>query len=156
MEEECFSYAFGKITQAVGADPSSLEMTLLFYKKDMSKQNEFQEIEKQALDIFRAKKAKDLVKDDAKGLLKMEKKEAMKLQIKLQDISFDEFRHFYTIVPLTEREQALVLMEHRISDLFFLASGIEQDELDVVWNNLKLDTDPDYLKMQEDYHKKLA
>ena len=122
-------------------------MTLVFHRKDQSKQPVLQEVEKQALDIFRQKKAKDLAKDDAKGLLQMEKKEAMKLQSKLQDISFDEFKHFYTQVELSEREQALVLMEHRISDLFFLATGIEQEDLDVIWGRLGLQNDPEYKTM---------
>lgn len=86
----------------------------------------------------------------------MNKKEALKLQTKLQDISFDEFKNFYTNVGVTEREHALVLMEHRISDLFYLSSGIEQDELDVVWSKLGLENDPEYKHMQEEYHKKLA
>lgn len=34
MEEECFACAFGRIQQAVGADPNGLEMTLVFHRKD--------------------------------------------------------------------------------------------------------------------------
>lgn len=64
-------------------------MTLLFHRKDESKQPTLQEIEKQALDVFRQKKAKDITKDDKKGLMSMEKKEAMALQAKLQDISYE-------------------------------------------------------------------
>ena len=43
------------------------------------------------------------------------------------------------------------MMEHKISDQFSLATGIEQDELDVVWQKLGLSTDPEYLKMEEQY-----
>lgn len=123
-------------------------MTLLFHRKDESRQPTLQEIEKQALDVFRQKKAKDITKDDKKGLMSMEKKEAMALQAKLQDISYEQLKDFYENVPAEEREFALILMEHKISDLFFLATGIEQEELDVIWSKLGLEADQEYVKMQ--------
>ena len=53
LEEECFDHAFALIQQAVKADPHGLEMTLLFHRKDEGKQPILQDIETQALDVFR-------------------------------------------------------------------------------------------------------
>ena len=87
--------------------------------------------------------------------MSMEKKEAMALQAKLQDISFGQLKDFYQNVRAEQRDFALILMEHKISDQFFLATGIEQEELDVVWSKLGLDKDEDYQQMQQEYQEKL-
>jgi len=97
------------------------------------------------LDVFREKKAKDLVKEDKKGLMKLDKEKALSLQKQLQDISYEHLKHFYTNVPDEQKEFELLMMENQISDQFFIKTGFEQEELDIVFSSLNLLEDQDYL-----------
>jgi len=43
-----------------------------------------------------------------------------------------------------------------LNDKLFLRTGIEVDQLDIVWGMLKLDTDPDYLEMIKEFEETIA
>ena len=38
-----------------------------------------------------------------------------------------------------------------LQDKLFMRTGIEVDQLDIIWHKLKLDNDPEYLKMMKEF-----
>ena len=42
-----------------------------------------------------------------------------------------------------------------IQDKMFMRTGIDQDQLDIIWANLNLDSDPEYIEMEKDYQNEL-
>ena len=83
-------------------------------------------------------------------MTQMNKAEALKIQAVMFDLVIQHQRELKKLPPnLLQNE--LAIMQLRLSDKLYFATGIESDELDAATDRLQLEEDEEYKEMVQEF-----
>lgn len=78
------------------------------------------------------------------------KKELMTIHKNLQKLSVDHMKELKKR-PVQELQQHLDIIIHVLGDKLFMATGVENEDLDLATENLNLEEDPAYKQLELEY-----
>ena len=150
----------------MGMQESDFQGSLIKHMTDMGKMQRIQQLRQQIEEgQFEYPSDTKTVIDKINGIMKknatdcdkprddmttMTKKEALKIQQVMFDLVIEHQKELKKL-PQDELQEELKIMQLRLSDKLYFATGVESDELDAATDRLELEEDDEYKQMVEDF-----
>ena len=150
LDEECLQDVLEQILARVGLTEKLFQASLNLHMDDGSKTGEIKEVQEDAtVDRGEGRPA-----DYPERQVTLDKKEAITLQKKMQSLSVNQIRELKAMPPAALQSE-IIYLPSILQDKFFLATGVETDELNFNTDKLELEKDEEYTKSLEEYHEQV-
>ena len=82
------------------------------------------------------------------------RKEALRIQKENQSIQLEQLKQFFEL-PKDQRKEEHKYMKPMMQDKLFMRTGIDHMTFDLIWGNLKMESDSEYVSMKKDFDSAL-